>query len=167
MNMVENKYCKESTLKLQLCNDYPECIDLVNCIIKQESYHMNEQRCNLKSIGFEDAKALNFDCVTAKQNPAPASVDMIVSLDNQKLLCIELKLNSNSRPPYKTKDLKDKKQSTSTLLSNETIQDFVVVFCHRNERAKRYLRQIENDENQKPKHGYKMLLLNQFQTEYF
>ena len=163
------KYCKTTTINHALDQAHECCLKLINEIVEAESYHEGEKRCDFECIDFKDAKAIDYDCVTNKTIPNPPSVDMLVGLNNQKILGAELKLNATKTPPVKSKELTGKRRSTQDLIGDD-IQDFIVIFCHTRKNIKSkmesYLRRIEKA-NQKPAHGYKMMLLEDFKKQYF
>lgn len=168
MGVKMSKYCKTTTVNHALAKKYKCCLKLINEIVKAESYHGEEKRCDFELIDFKDAKALDFDCVTSKTTPHPPSVDMLIGLDNRKILAVELKLNATKTPPFRSKKLTDKSISTQKLI-NADIQDFIVLFCHTRQALKgkieNYLRRISKATP--PAHGYKMIFLEDFKKEYF
>ncbi len=130
---------------------------------------LKKQDVILKKTDFEDAEAINLDCVAEKQHPNPSSVDMVICLGNKEICGVELKLNTQKTPPSKSKKLTQKKDGTKSLITGDIDIQFIVIFCHTNEDTKNlilhYLNRIERGNI--PQHGYEMMFLDKFYKTYF
>lgn len=161
--VMSKKYCLKTTVKHPIAVKYAGCVQPIDNITKCESFHGDKEKCiDYQKIKFNEAEAINLDCIAKKKNPSPPSVDFVVGLNNGMLLGVELKLNMN-KTPFKnsTKQLKNKKQSAI----KKGINDFVLIFCD-NEVTKRYLNHIKRGSNP-PQHGFQMMTLQDFKQTYF
>ena len=161
-----SKYSEEITLGHNIAKQHEDCVQLIDAICCQESFHQNEiePRCSdFDKIKFGDAKAINLDDVMKKQNPRPNSVDMVIGLENKKYIGVELKLCVKRPPDGNTTELKDKKTDSMKELQLQNM-DFILIYCKSN-KAINYFEKIKR--GSKPEHGYEMMFLEDFKEKYF
>ncbi len=183
MMINKMKYSKEMTERLSIVENYKHCHKLVNTIIKKESKEMYP---DYKDICFEDAVAVDFDCIKdekCKGKQKCKSVDMMVCLNDSKLLLIELKLRAgrlirnkkvderekSSQYIKKIKELKygmkrklcDSKKIIDSMGKTEYSTPILII-CNLGKALQNRINQKNRDNSL-----YKVLTLQQFKQRYF
>ncbi len=167
MAVMMSKYCQNVTLNHKVAQEYIDCVQSIDCICREESFHEGKKKCcDVENITFGDAQAINLDCVMRKEKPILASVDIIIGLNNKRYVGIELKLNVKKVPINDSQQLKRKRCNTlKKLKCQENNMDFVLIYC-RTSKAENYLHRIQRERNP-PKHGYEIMFLEDFKTKFW
>ncbi len=147
------------------------CVKLIDEIVKRGSKHKEtkEIRCfDYETIKFEGAEAIDFDCITKGEHGCK-SVDMVMILDNAKVLLVELKLCVET--DFISKRIQEAKDQvvSSKERMKEDIDTSILIYCDK-ESLRDSLDNLEYELIYDKKHELKPLepmTLQQFKQIYF